>query len=435
MKTLTQRDESVIWHPYTQMKTAAPPLPIVRGEGSYLIGENGERYLDAVSSWWVNLHGHANKYIADRVHAQLLQLEHVIFAGFTHPPAVELAERLLGHLPANQARLFYSDNGSTAVEIGIKMARQYFYNRGEKRTKLIAFTEAFHGETFGAMAASGDHDFNRAFHDDLFEVWRIPAPVDAAKAQRAIAQMEEHLKTGEVYAFLFEPLVLGAGGMLMYPPEVLDQLIALCHRYGALCIADEVMTGFGRTGTLFACDQLQEQPDIMALSKGITGGTLPLSVTSCSAEIFAAFWSDDKLKAFFHGHSYTANPVGCAAALASLDLMEQPATQAAVQRIGDQHAAFRAKLAGHSAFSRIQQTGTILALEFVTPASTSYFNDLRDRLYNFFLERGILLRPLGNVIYILPPYCITKEQLEEVYAAIEDCLDSLLGSPPPAEKT
>jgi len=422
MSTLTERDQKVIWHPYTQEKTAAPPLPIVRGEGPFLIGEKEERYLDAVSSWWVNLHGHSHPYIAEKVYNQLLTLEHVIFAGFTHPPAVELAERLLTHLPDQQARIFYSDNGSTAVEIGIKMARQYFYNQDKKRSKLVAFNEAFHGETFGAMAASGDHDFNRAFHDDLFDVWRIPAPVDQQRTQKALEQLEKHLQTGEVYAFLFEPLILGAGGMLMYTPAVLDQLIALCHRYDVLCIADEVMTGFGRTGTTFASNQLQEQPDIMAMSKGLTGGTLPLAITTCSEKIFAAFLSEDKLKAFFHGHSYTANPVGCAAGLASLDLLERASTQAAIQRIIEQHTGFLNKIISHPALRRVQQTGTIIALEFATPEGTSYFNDLRDRLYYFFLERGILLRPLGNVIYILPPYCMTEMQLNEVYLAIEESL-------------
>ena len=426
MPTLSERDNQIIWHPYTQMKTAASPLPIVKGEGAYLIDEDGRRYIDAVASWWVNLHGHGHPYIADKIHEQLMTLEHVIFAGFTHPPAVTIAERLQKHLPDNQARVFFSDNGSTAVEIGIKMARQYFFNQGIRRSKLIAFDEAFHGETFGAMAASGDHNFFRAFQDDLFEVWRIPAPVDEAKSQEALAKLEAHLKTGEVYAFIFEPLVLGAGGMLMYTPEILDQLIALCHRYDVLCIADEVMTGFGRTGTTFASNQLKEQPDIMAMSKGLTGGTLPLSITTCSAKIFDAFWSDDKMKAFFHGHSYTANPVGCAAALASLDLLEGDACQADIRRIMDRHAAFAEKLKGHATLKRVQQTGTILAIEFKTAEGTSYFNQLRDKLYYFFLDRDILLRPLGNVIYILPPYCMTDEQLDLVYGAIEDCLTMVI---------
>ncbi|PSR10772.1 MAG: adenosylmethionine--8-amino-7-oxononanoate transaminase [Bacteroidetes bacterium] len=428
MPSLTERDQQVIWHPYTQMKTAGAPLPIVRGAGSYLYHEDGTAYLDAVSSWWVNLHGHAHPYIAEQVSAQLLQLEHVIFAGFTHPPAVTLAERLLQHLPSRQARIFYSDNGSTAVEIGIKMARQYYYNQGEQqRCRLVAFEEAFHGETFGAMSASGDHDFNRAFQDQFFEVWRIPAPTTPDRARQALALLEGYLQTGEVYAFLFEPLVLGAGGMLMYEASVLDELIACCHRYGALCIADEVMTGFGRTGRTFACDYLREQPDIMCLSKGLTGGTLPLAVTTCSAAVFDAFWSEDKLKAFFHGHSYTANPVGCAAALASLDLLESRECQENIARISARHQAFRATVVDHPALVRVQQTGTILALEFATSSQTSYFNSLRDQLYYFFMERGILLRPLGNVIYVLPPYCTTDEQLADIYAAIQASFELVEG--------
>ncbi|MEL7221325.1 MAG: adenosylmethionine--8-amino-7-oxononanoate transaminase [Bacteroidota bacterium] len=422
MSTLSERDQQVIWHPYTQMKTADQPLPIVRGKGAELFTEDGTKYIDAVASWWVNLHGHAHPYIAEKINEQLLTLEHVIFAGFTHPPAVEVAERLLPILPDNQARIFYSDNGSTAVEIGIKMAKQYFFNQGVKRRKLVAFTEAFHGETFGAMSVSGDHDFNRAFEDDLFEVWRIPAPTSPELAEKALKELEAHLKTGEVYAFIFEPLVLGAGGMLMYEPEVLDQLIACCHRHGVLCIADEVMTGFGRTGKYFASNYLKEQPDIMCLSKGLTGGTLPLAITTCSAKIFDAFWSNDKLKAFFHGHSYTANPVGCAAALASLDLLESDACQQDIARIIEQHRQFRAKLLGHPALVRVDQRGTILALEFATGEGTSYFNNLRDKLYYFFLDKGLLLRPLGNVIYILPPYCISDDQLTQVYTAIEECL-------------
>lgn len=422
MSTLSERDQQVIWHPYTQMKTADQPLPIVRGQGAELFTEDGTKYIDAVASWWVNLHGHAHPYIAEKINEQLLRLEHVIFAGFTHPPAVELAERLLPILPDKQARIFYSDNGSTAVEIGMKMAKQYFFNQGIKRHKLVAFTEAFHGETFGAMSVSGDHDFNRAFADDLFEVWRIPAPTSPKLAEQALKELEAHLSTGEVYAFIFEPLVLGAGGMLMYEPKVLDQLIACCHRHDVLCIADEVMTGFGRTGKYFASNYLTEQPDIMCLSKGLTGGTLPLSITTCTAEIFDAFWSNDKLKAFFHGHSYTANPVGCAAALASLDLLESDACQQDIARIMERHQQFRAKLLGHPALVRVDQRGTILALEFKTGEGTSYFNNLRDKLYFFFLDKGLLLRPLGNVIYILPPYCISDEQLGQVYTAIEECL-------------
>lgn len=428
--TLTERDQQVVWHPYTQAATAQSPVPVVRAEGALLFTEDGREIIDAVSSWWVTIHGHAHPYIADRVYGQLRKLEHVIFAGFTHPPAVELAERLLQHLPANQSRIFFSDNGSTAVEIAIKMAIQYFYNRGERRRYLIAFDQAFHGETFGAMSASGDLSLNRPFQDHLFEVLRIPAPLPGKEAE-SLAALEEILARHPVYAFIFEPLVMGAGGMLMYAPEALDRLLAACRRQGVLCIADEVMTGFGRTGRLFACDYLREKPDLMCLSKGLTGGTLPLAVTSCSKEVFAAFLSEDKGKTFFHGHSFTANPVGCAAALASLDLLEHADCRQKIAAIADCHSAFRRRMAGHPAVREMRQTGTILAVEFQSRDQTSYFNRLRDRLYHFFLERNVLLRPLGNVIYVLPPYCITEEQLLRVYGVIEEALHYFSEDPSP----
>lgn len=419
--TLLERDRQYLWHPYTHVKTAPPPLPVVRGEGAWLITESGERYIDAVSSWWVNLHGHAHPYIAERVANQLRTLEHVLFAGFTHPPAVELAERLLQLLPDRQARVFYSDNGSTAVEIAVKMAIQYYHNRGIRRKKLVAFDRAFHGETFGAMSASGDLSFNNPFKEYLFDVLRLPAPVPGREAA-ALEALDRLLDTESVYAFIFEPLVLGAGGMVMYRPEVLDRLIARCRAHDILCIADEVMTGFGRTGRLFACDYLQEQPDLICLSKGLTGGTLPLAVTTCTEQVYEAFLSDDKMKSFFHGHSFTANPVGCAAALASLDLLETPECLDNVERIAARHAAFRTRIADHPTVKEVRQRGTILAVEFSTGARSSYFNEIRDQLYAFFLERGVLLRPLGNLIYLLPPYCVTDEQLATVYSAIEEAL-------------
>ena len=422
---LTERDSRHIWHPYTQMKTAAPPLPVVKAEGALLFDEEGRSYIDCVASWWVNLHGHSHPYIADKVHEQLLTLEHVIFAGFTHPPAVELAERLVQHLPDNQNRIFYSDNGSSAVEIGIKMAIQYFFNQEKPRTHLVAFDLGFHGETFGAMAASGDHSFFTAFQDFLFEVKRIPNPVPGQE-KAALEALEAHLKTGEVYAFIFEPLVMGAGGMIMYEPEILSELMTLCKKYGALCIADEVMTGFGRTGKMFASDYLSVQPDIMCMSKGLTGGTLPLAVTSCSESVFQAFWSDDKSKTFFHGHSYTANPVGCAAALASLDLLESAASIKDRKRVEEQHRLFRQRIEQHPAVRSSRQRGTILAVEFESDEATGYFNNLRDKLYHFFLSRGVLLRPLGNLIYMIPPYCITNEQLAEAYEAMEAAFSAFL---------
>ncbi len=420
--SLLEKDRRYIWHPYTQMLTAPAPLPIVRAKDTLLYDDQGNAYIDAVASWWVNPHGHAKEYIAKKVLAQMLELEHVIFAGFTHRPAVELAERLLKVLPSNQSKVFFSDNGSTAVEIGIKMAIQYFHNLGKPRSRLIAFDHGFHGETFGAMSASGDLSLNNPFKKQLFSVDRIPVPVPGKEAE-SIQALKKALAGGDVYAFLFEPLVLGAGGMLMYEPEVLDELITICHENDVLCIADEVMTGFGRTGKLFACNYLKTSPDIMCLSKCLTGGTLPMATTICTQDIFDAFLSEDKYKTFFHGHSYTANPVGCAAALASLDLFEDPACWEQIRMIEASHKKYQEKIKDHPRLRAIRQRGTILALEFSSPEDTSYFNEIRDQLYDFFLKNGVLLRPLGNVIYIMPPYCITKEQLNKVYQLIKQALD------------
>ncbi len=422
---LLKRDNQFVWHPYTQHKTADAPLAIVRGEGALLFTRSGKPYIDAISSWWVNLHGHGHPYIAEQVYRQFRELEHVIFAGFTHPPAVDLAERLLGLLPGKQAKVFYSDNGSTAVEIGIKMAIQYFHNLGKSRKKLVAFEKAFHGETFGAMSASGDHALNIPFHDHLFEVLRIPAPLPG-REKESLDALETILNRESVYAFIFEPLVMGTAGMLMYRPEALDALLRMCREKGVLRIADEVMTGFGRTGSLFASDFLSESPDIICLAKGLTGGTLPLAVTTCTREVYDAFLADEKSKTFFHGHSFTANPLGCAAALASLDILVDEPCREQRKRIEARHDSFQQRVKDHPAITEVRRTGTILALEFRTPEQTSYFNSLRDELYRFFLERQVLLRPLGNVIYILPPYCISMEQLEQVYGAVEAALEQFL---------
>src|ERR1700754_2240742 len=323
--SLTDRDLKVIWHPYTQMKTALPPIPIVKGEGACLYDENGKQYLDAVSSWWVNIHGHAHPYIAQKVAEQLKQLEHVIFAGFTHPTAVELAERLLAILPDNQQKVFYSDNGSTAVEVAIKMCLQYWHNMGKTRTKMLAFKNAYHGDTFGAMAVSGRSAFTAAFDSLLFEVEFIDLP-----GKDNIADLKAQISNlkSELACFIFEPLVQGSAGMLMYEAEYLNQLMAHCKQENVLMIDDEVFTGFGRTGKRFACNHVQVQPDIMCFSKGLTGGTMALGLTTCTQQIYDAFLSDDKLKTLFHGHSFTANPVAIAAALASLDLFLKPETAA-----------------------------------------------------------------------------------------------------------
>ncbi|MEJ5995328.1 adenosylmethionine--8-amino-7-oxononanoate transaminase [Pedobacter sp. Du54] len=421
--TLQERDKKIIWHPYTQMKGALPQLPIVKGEGVYLIDEQGNKYIDAVSSWWVNIHGHANAHIAAKVSAQLLQLEHVIFAGFTHEPAVLLAERLLPLLPGKQEKVFYSDNGSTAVEVALKMCFQYWSNKGNtQRKKVLAFKDAYHGDTFGAMSVSGRSIFTDPFNEMLFDVEFIDLP--NADNVSSLTSHISHLKS-QLACFIFEPLILGAGGMQMYEAKYLDQLLAACQENEILCIADEVMTGFGRTGTYFACEQLSAKPDLFCLSKGLTGGTMPLGITTCNAKIFDAFLSDDKLKTLYHGHSFTANPVACAASLASLDVLLDEKTLPNIKRIQHQHSLFREKIANHPKVKTSRQTGTIIAIEWETGESTTYLSSLRDKLYTYFLNKGIVLRPLGNIIYILPPYIITNEELTYIYSSIIQALDEI----------
>jgi len=420
--SLVERDLSVIWHPYTQMKTALPPIPIVRGEGTCLYDENGKKYIDAVSSWWVNIHGHSLPYIAKKVAEQLLRLEHAIFAGFTHEGAIELAERLLAILPSNQKKAFYSDNGSTAVEVAIKMCLQYWHNKGETRTKIIAFNNAYHGDTFGAMAVSGRSAFTAAFDSLLFDVEFIGVP-DKSNIGSLKSQISD-IKS-EVACFIFEPLVQGAGGMLMYEAQYLDELMAHCRKEGILLIADEIFTGFGRTGKLFAVNHVSEVPDIMCFSKGLTGGTMALGLTTCTQQIYDAFLSDDKLKTLFHGHSFTANPVACSAALASMDIFLEDATMANIKRIEQSHREFAQKIKDHPKIKTTRQTGTILAIEWETGSDTSYFSSLRDTLYQYFLDAGIILRPLGNTIYILPPYCITEDELAYIYSKIEQALEEI----------
>ncbi|MCO4294438.1 adenosylmethionine--8-amino-7-oxononanoate transaminase [Solitalea sp. MAHUQ-68] len=417
--TLTERDLNVIWHPYTQMKTAQPPIPIVRGEGLYLIDENGKRYMDVVASWWVNIHGHAHPYIAQKVSEQLNTLEHVIFAGFTHPSAVELAERLLQIISNNQNKIFYSDNGSTAVEVALKMAFQFWYNGGKPKKKVLAFQNSYHGDTFGAMSVSARSAFTQAFEGLLFDVEYIDLPT-----HENLTDLKSQITSlkSQISSFIFEPLVQGAGGMIMYEAEPLNELIRFCKEQEILIIADEVMTGFGRTGKLFASEYLTEQPDMMCFSKGLTGGTMPLGITSCTQQIYDRFLSDDKLKTLFHGHSFTANPVACAASLASMDLLLDPKTLEQIQMICRQHELFKSKIENHPKLKNVRQTGTILAMEWEAGEGTSYFNTIRDRLYYFFLEHGIIMRPMGNVIYLLPPYCITTEELNFVYSKIEEAL-------------
>ena len=419
---LTERDQKNIWHPYTQHKTAALAIAITKGEGALLWDENNNEYIDAIASWWVNPFGHSNQIIADAIYKQLTTLEHVLFGGFTHDKAVLLSEKLMEILPSNQKKIFYSDNGSTAVEVAIKGCLQYFYNKGEKRTKIIAFEDAFHGDTFGAMAASGISFYTEAFKSSLLEVVRVPIPTQGNE-QKAIEILENLVKTDDYAAFIFEPLVLGAAGMVMYKPEILEKMITICNQNNVFTIADEVMTGFGKTGKTFATDYLQVKPDVMCLSKALTGGTIPMAITTFCQEIYDGFYDDDVNKALFHGHTFTANPTGCAAALASISLLQTDEMQHNIQRVNASHLAFEEKIKSHPKVATTRVLGTIFALEIKTKTVESYYGTMRTKLFNFFMEKGIIMRPIGNIVYILPPYIITENQLQKVYQTIENALE------------
>jgi adenosylmethionine-8-amino-7-oxononanoate aminotransferase len=419
---LSEKDQRYHWHPYTQHKTTGLLPAIVKGKDALLWDETGKEYIDAIASWWVNPYGHSNQVIADAIYKQLTTLEHVLFGGFTNQPAVELSEQLLPLLPSNQKKIFFSDNGSTAVEVALKAALQYFYNKGEKRTTIIAFEAAFHGDTFGAMAASGISFFTQAFQGALIDVIRIPTPTPGNENQ-SITALQKVLQTNTCAAFIFEPLVQGAAGMVMYAPEILNELIAICKKNHVFTIADEVMTGFGKTGKIFACDYLNEQPDMMCLSKALTGGTIPLAITTFTQEIFNGFYDDDTNKALFHGHTFTANPTGCAAALAGLKLLQSTEMQDNIERIHQSHLHFQQHIKSHSKVKTTRVLGVIFALEITVENPESYYGTLRTKLYNFFIENGIILRPVGNIVYILPPYVITKNQLETIYQVVEKALE------------
>ncbi|MDR0229214.1 MAG: adenosylmethionine--8-amino-7-oxononanoate transaminase [Flavobacteriaceae bacterium] len=414
------RDYNVNWHPYTQMKTATDIIPIVRGEGTYIYDANNKKYIDAVSSWWVTLHGHAHPYIAQKLSEQLHTLEQVIFAGFTHEPAIALSERLLALLPVTQTKVFYTDNGSTAIEVALKMVIQANYNKGRKKKKILAFKNGYHGDTFGAMSVSGRGIWTDPFGEMLFEVLFIDAPT-TTNLEDTKAFIDIHAE--DIICFIYEPLVQGAGGMLMHEAKNLSALMQYCKTKEILLIQDEIFVGFGRTGKLFAVNHLTETPDIMCFSKGLTGGTLPLGVTTCTEIIYSAFFDTDKTKALFHGHSFTASPLACTAALASMDLLLKDETQQCINRITHQHSVFIERLKKHPNVLDARQCGTIFAMEWKTSEETSYFSDMHDILYPFFLERGILMRPLGNIIYLVPPYCISEEDLFYIYDCIEEALD------------
>lgn len=420
---ISERDKKVIWHPFTQAATASDEKAIVKAEGVWLYDEKGNKILDATSSWWVNAHGHSNPYIAKKIFEQASRLDHVIFAGFTHEPAVELAERVIKLINGKQSRAFYSDNGSTSVEVAIKMTLQYFYNKGERKKKFLAFRNAYHGDTFGAMSVAERNAFSAPFTDLLFDVEFIQAPENGSRSP--IDELKGILRDNEVAGFIFEPLVQGANGMRMHDGDLLSEMIGICRNHHVISIADEVFTGFYRTGKAFATTYLKEKPDLICLSKTLTGGTLPLGITAAPEFIYEAFLSEDKYKTFFHGHSYTANPISCAAALASLDLMQDSQFENKIDFISKSHDAFVDKIKNSNAIFEIRKLGTILAIELKTENERGYMNPVSVEITSWFLKRNIYLRPLGNVIYVTPPYIINKEELEIIYDNIHEFLQEI----------
>ncbi len=422
--SIQKKDKDFVWHPFTHLKEASDNIVVKKAEGLYYFDSNGKKYMDVISSWWVNLHGHTHPYITKKITEQLQSFEHVIFSGFTHEPAVDLSERILMHLPKNQNKVFFSDNGSTAVEVALKMVFQYWHNKGTPKSIFIAFENAYHGDTFGGMSVGARNVFNNAFENQLFSVAHIPLPT-----KENIEQIKEVItdwnKNHNIAGFIYEPLVQGAAGMQMYEANLLDDLLGFTKENNILTIADEVMTGFGRTGKFFASDYMENKPDIVCLSKGLTGGYFPLGLTSCSQKIYDAYLSDDRTKTFFHGHSYTGNPTSCAAALASLDLMEKDETWTKIKLIEIKHTEFLNKVIHQKACKSAKMMGTIFAIELLTDEETHYLNKAAVKIPEYFLEKGIIMRPLGNIIYFIPPYCIQESELDYIYEVTIEFLNSI----------
>lgn len=425
-----------IWHPFTNSVLDPPPLHVVRAEGVWLYTQDGRRILDAISSWWVNLHGHANPRIAAAIAAQAQKLEHVILAGFTHDAAEELAARLRGWVPPNLTHLFFSDDGSTAVEVAMKLAVQHFSNRGRPQKKeIVALAHGYHGDTAGAMSASDDSPFTEPFRGMRFPVHRVHSaycyrcPVGLKRESchiECVQQLETLLgeRKEQIAVVIVEPLLQAAGGMIVHPVEFLQKVRKLCDEHGVLLIADEVLSGFGRTGKMFACDLAGVVPDLMCLSKGITGGFMAMGVTLCTEEVAAAFHSENRAHTFYHGHSYTGNALACAAANANLQIFaDEPVFDriATIARVtGERLQQFRSM----PQVGDTRQIGTVGAIE-MRADDPGYLSVMRPKLYNFFLERGVLLRPLGNVVYVLPPYVISPQELHRAYDVIQEAVETL----------
>ena len=431
---MSARSNLSIWHPFTHAALDPSPIKIERAQGVYLYAADGQRYLDAISSWWVNLHGHGHPRIAAAVAEQARKLEHVIFAGFTHEAAEELAEGLRAVAPQPLRHIFFSDNGSTAVEVALKMAIQYWQNVGKpEKKRLVALEHAYHGDTVGAMSLSADSAFTAAFSGLRFPVWRSHSaycyrcPVGKTRATCDIECLERLARFldengRKIAALIIEPLLQGAGGMIVHPTEFVLRTRKLCAQYDVLMIADEVLTGFGRCGTLFACGRAGVAPDLMCLSKGLTGGFLPLGATLCTDAVHEAFTGPDRQRTFFHGHSYSGNPLGCAAAVANLQVFESEPVFGRITALENIHRQQLPPLKQHPAVGDVRMVGTVAAVE-LKARDPGYLCELRPKLYDFYLKKGVLLRPLGNVVYILPPYVMTREELLYVYEVIGESLE------------
>lgn len=412
-----RRTTSPVWHPFTQHALAPDMVRIERGEGAYLFAADGRRIIDAISSWWVVTHGHCHPPIVRAIQKQAEQLNQIIFAGHTHEPAEQVAAAMLKLAPRGLDYVFFSDSGSTSVEVALKMALGYWHNIGEPRTRIVVMQHSYHGDTIGAMSVGARGVFNAAYSPLLFDVTTVPFP--ASGQEQATLDALEAACRDQPAAFIVEPLILGAGGMLMYPTWVLKEMKRICEASGVWFIADEVMTGWGRTGTLFACEQADVVPDIACYSKGLTGGALPLAVTLCRSEIFEAHFSHDRSRTFFHSSSYTANPIACAAARANLDLWNGPDVRTRVAALAAMQEKALMPFRADARFKSVRRTGTITALE-LDVRDGGYLAGIGPGLLAFFGSRNLLLRPLGNTIYVMPPYCVTQADLDEVYAAITE---------------
>ena len=417
---------SPVWHPFTQHGLEPPMKKVIETEGAYLVDEAGSRILDAISSWWVITHGHRHPTIMEAIRRATDSYDQVIFAEYTHAPAEELARGLIKVSPAGLEHVFYSDSGSTAVEVALKMALGFFHNTGRRRDRIVVMEHGYHGDTIGTMSVGERGVFNAAYEPLLFGVDRLAFP-EPGSEQQTLDAFHLLCCSGQVAALLIEPLVLGAGGMKMFKPSLLGKLREIARSHDVLFIADEVMTGWGRTGTLFACDQAGICPDILCTSKGLTGGAMPLAATLCTSEIFDAHVSTDRRKTFFHSSSYTANPIACAAAVANLEIWANEPVQARIDRLTALQEKALRRFANDRRFMNVRQTGTIAALDMAV-GSEGYLADIGPHLRGFFRDRHLLIRPLGNVIYLMPPYCVSEAEIDRLYDAIDEAADELIGT-------